>query len=1322
MQPTSESLRQAIEEQYRLSIFADVKMEIEVNGYYDYELNFPESVDSTMFTDDSVMRSRRPFGGLPKLIAGSGKVQSTEIDAEDIDGTLIYKKSKVWYRTPGVESKYKYFRTDDLSANTDGEDGFAFEQPQVFEATYDELIDLNKLVIGFEYANSLPVFIRIELFQNEEWQSIGEFVPNDLGAVVVFYDGFWTEQEVVSNTFTSCGGIRITVEEMDAPSEAVELIQVSPRLIFDLSDRVVDYSLNRLRDQVELDKPLGVSSASTSSLTLENTDGFFNNENEDSPLYGLIDVNVKFIIQDSIDVNGEFQKIPQIIGYANSWDFDAQGQLSVDLSDYSKFFQSEKLDNSFYQRQDIRFVIADLVERAGIVEYEIRYAPSDAFNRIPYIFFDKELSIWQTLQDVALAEQAVFYFDESGIFIWESRDYLWQKNQVDLELIGNIKDDKLPNIVSYSYSHQTVANVARVFFTPTDLLKFGEELSNNFLWELDEETVLISFPLISDVEDESQYIEVIEDVFITLPDEGVLNVEAEFIRYSKERPENFDGEDDPQNVLYITERGVYNSTKTEHYTGTNEDYWKFETYGWGRVVAAGGEVDDIVDPVDGREYRVHTFTDVGTSDFVVTKGGQVEYLVVAGGGGGGSARFGSDSAGGGGAGGVLTGVLTVGRGSLTVAVGAGGAGGLLSADAGGVNGGNSVFGSVTAIGGGGGGGVSTGALVIADAKPGGSGGGAFQNGVGGAGTEGQGFAGGVGFSGPPPLSRGGGGGGGATEQGGDSQFDPAVVGGKGGDGLVSTITGSSLTVGGGGGGGARSGTAGAGGAGGGGAGSIGGAGFDATVNTGGGGGGAGGDGTTGGDGGAGGSGIVIIRYPLLGNVEAEGAGGFSYIEKSKLTIDSTRRDRRSYAQFISVSEQESFDVYGTQIRFPMSETDNFEPTYNGDGIAGIVFNAKSNEFYPYQGYYVELVSSEYAKSSDENKREVRILKISEPLADPVLLAGYFDADIDLDIDEVQEIFGAELLVFPGKDYKIEIILDRGKVLVESIERNKLTINVVVNGTRIFSYTDVESDENPVYTEGSWGVYARGNTEVNFEYVFAVDRKGDAARLSRSQIAIRDVITGGFNDNVLEEFLREHNALRNEFFFDDFGAFAREVREFDVNHDIAPAVSTNLFVSNDTETYLVYYRRNQFSSDFAIGNRTRGPVVLSGDDVRKELSATMAVYGVPIEDKEQDEEEFRDDKSVWRRGESEVSVESRWIQTKAQARRIGEWIVERWGRGVEFVSIETTVDPRLQLGDVVSIDMPENDLYGDTNRFHVISIDKSVGSTPSQNMLLRRVEF
>ena len=243
----------------------------------------------------------------------------------------------------------------------------------------------------------------------------------------------------------------------------------------------------------------------------------------------------------------------------------------------------------------------------------------------------------------------------------------------------------------------------------------------------------------------------------------------------------------------------------------------------------------------------------GTNGFYLPMNKTVEtydatYLVVAGGGSG------SSYMGGGGAGGFLTGTsqlipdntydITVGSGGA--AVGGGGAG---------IPGGNSVFNSITAIGGGRGGGGVGGA--------GGSGGGGGGGGgplAGGAGTAGQGFAGGtMTQGGGSSLVRRGGGGGGASEVGANS----GTTAGDGGDGLASSITGTSTYYAGGGGGGydARGGGAGgAGGLGGGGAGVAQATAGSGTPNTGSGGGGSGysaGYGTSG----AGGSGIVILRVP-----------------------------------------------------------------------------------------------------------------------------------------------------------------------------------------------------------------------------------------------------------------------------------------------------------------------------------------------------------------------------------------------------------------------------------------------------------------------------
>jgi hypothetical protein len=89
------------------------------------------------------------------------------------------------------------------------------------------------------------------------------------------------------------------------------------------------------------------------------------------------------------------------------------------------------------------------------------------------------------------------------------------------------------------------------------------------------------------------------------------------------------------------------------------------------TVATGGVVSET--SIDGRHYRIHTFTDVGDSTFTVTSVGtnpELEYLIVAGGGGGGM-----DMGGGGGGGGVVSGkISTLDPGTYNVKVGFGGAG------------------------------------------------------------------------------------------------------------------------------------------------------------------------------------------------------------------------------------------------------------------------------------------------------------------------------------------------------------------------------------------------------------------------------------------------------------------------------------------------------------------------------------------------------------------------------------------------------------------------------------------------------------------------
>ena len=217
----------------------------------------------------------------------------------------------------------------------------------------------------------------------------------------------------------------------------------------------------------------------------------------------------------------------------------------------------------------------------------------------------------------------------------------------------------------------------------------------------------------------------------------------------------------------------------------------------------------------------------------------VEYLIVGGGGGGGGA-FDTGGAGGGGAGMVITGNTSVIPGTTyTLTIGAGGAKGTAArpSETSGSDGGNSVFNGITALGGQGG--------NRSRSAPGG-------NGVGGQqanyGTSTQ--AGGGNGGGNVGVGNAGGGGGGNSSSGstGNPSTGSFTLGGNGGAGITSSITGIAVTYGAGGKGGNETSA------------SYSLAGTDGTPNTGNGGGGGGSGSSSSANGGNGADGIIVLKY------------------------------------------------------------------------------------------------------------------------------------------------------------------------------------------------------------------------------------------------------------------------------------------------------------------------------------------------------------------------------------------------------------------------------------------------------------------------------
>jgi hypothetical protein len=311
------------------------------------------------------------------------------------------------------------------------------------------------------------------------------------------------------------------------------------------------------------------------------------------------------------------------------------------------------------------------------------------------------------------------------------------------------------------------------------------------------------------------------------------------------------------NTSAITSVTILSSSSANLVANTTFSLYGISEFGVTPTVAPKAAGGNII--TNDGTYWYHAFTSSGY--FIPQTELTCDYLVIAGGGGGGA-----HNAGGGGAGGFRSTVTQTGGNpagvnletalslisgtAYTVSIGAGGAGG---DNARGASGSNSVFSTITSVGGAGGGGNNSGQPPVT----GGSGGGGSQGGSNSQGTSNQGFEGG----GSPTVNNAGGGGGGAGAAGSPSS---GINGGNGGAGVqissfaTPTNTGVSGFYAGGGGGSSYSGSQGAAGSGGATAGSYNSQ-LNATANTGSG---AGARNREPGAAGSGGSGLVIIRYPI----------------------------------------------------------------------------------------------------------------------------------------------------------------------------------------------------------------------------------------------------------------------------------------------------------------------------------------------------------------------------------------------------------------------------------------------------------------------------
>jgi hypothetical protein len=319
------------------------------------------------------------------------------------------------------------------------------------------------------------------------WQLGSEEVANNTNFVtdLTSPDSFSNDisGDLTYREFQYVRGIRVVVDTMNKFDSTFDLIEISPRLVVDISDKVIDFKITKTLSDIGITSlPVGQLLASNGQISLFDDDQAFNDNNSNSIVSEYVRKNIKFNFYEIVlDVDGFDYYVPIKTLYSEGFpqaDVTA-GTLSINLRDFFFFLESMPAPRLLTTQTSLSYAITTLLDYIGFTNYVFRRTDGESDPIIPYFFVAPDQNVAQVLNQLALATQTAMFFDEFNNFIVMSKDYLMptesqratdfvfsgSNNQTDTGVIENATSGNLPNIISIASQDKKIYNDGKINYT-----------------------------------------------------------------------------------------------------------------------------------------------------------------------------------------------------------------------------------------------------------------------------------------------------------------------------------------------------------------------------------------------------------------------------------------------------------------------------------------------------------------------------------------------------------------------------------------------------------------------------------------------------------------------------------------------------------------------------------------------------------------------------------------------------------------------------------------------------------------------------------------
>jgi len=225
-------------------------------------------------------------------------------------------------------------------------------------------------------------------------------------------------------------------------------------------------------------------------------------------------------------------------------------------------------------------------------------------------------------------------------------------------------------------------------------------------------------------------------------------------------------------------------------------------------------------------------------------------------------------------------------------------------------------------------------------------------------------------------------------------------------------------------------------------------------------------------------------------------------------------------------------------------------------------------------------------------------------------------------------------------------------------------------------------------------------------------------------------------SVYQGFLGENSALVktiSDFVFEkgkdaaysawvrEFGPVARELRRVKSRFASGPTFPRYPILVQNPDVTIVGSSLDSYTMDIFVMNNTGAFTPLDNGAERQFI--VVGDYLGPTEQYEYMNPKLTDaDKA------EQVSFESVWIQKESEAKQLADWMTDQWAKQQRVITLQTFINPLLQIGDVVEISYPLNKLYSSEDasppsigKYVILSLDTTYSqNSPTTQVVCRSI--